>query len=323
MAVSARRAPAEAFVLPDDNSIHATISASDMRPIEADLTDNPVSVVAPTDQKVPLVFASPHSGAAYPDSFVDQARLDPLTLRRSEDAFVDEIFAAAPDHGAPMLKAHFPRAYVDPNREPYELDPRMFADVLPQYVNTASPRVAAGLGTIARVVTSGDDIYRDKLTFTEAKRRIDTCYIPYHETLSGLVEETRRRFGACLLIDCHSMPSVGGPMDRDPGLKRVNMVLGDGHGSTCAETVVDLAEATLAGFGYVVTRNNPYAGGYTTRHYGRPETGVHTLQIEINRALYMDETAVARGNGLTPLTANMGRLIEVLADAAPALLAIP
>ena len=310
-------------MLPDDNSIHATISASDMRPIEADLTDNPVSVVAPTDQKVPLVFASPHSGAAYPDSFVDQARLDPLTLRRSEDAFVDEIFAAAPDHGAPMLKAHFPRAYVDPNREPYELDPRMFADVLPQYVNTASPRVAAGLGTIARVVTSGDDIYRDKLTFTEAKRRIDTCYIPYHETLSGLVEETRRRFGACLLIDCHSMPSVGGPMDRDPGLKRVNMVLGDGHGSTCAETVVDLAEATLAGFGYVVTRNNPYAGGYTTRHYGRPETGVHTLQIEINRALYMDETAVARGNGLTPLTANMGRLIEVLADAAPALLAIP
>ena len=308
-------------MLPEDDSIHATISAPHMPPVDADLADHPLSVVAPADQKVPLVFASPHSGAAYPDSFVDQARLDPLTLRRSEDAFVDEIFAAAPDHGAPLLKANFPRAYVDPNREAYELDPRMFADALPKHVNTASPRVATGLGTIARVVTSGDDIYRGKLTFGEAKRRIDTCYVPYHETLSDLVEATRRRFGVCLLIDCHSMPSVGGPMDRDPGLKRVNMVLGDGHGSTCAEAVVDLAEATLVGFGYVVTRNNPYAGGFTTRHYGRPKTGVHTLQIEINRALYMDENAVARSAGLAPLTANMGRLIEALANAAPALLA--
>ena len=300
MAVSARRAPAEAFVLPDDNSIHATISASDMRPIEADLTDNPVSVVAPTDQKVPLVFASPHSGAAYPDSFVDQARLDPLTLRRSEDAFVDEIFAAASDHGAPMLKAHFPRAYVDPNREPYELDPRMFADVLPQYVNTASPRVAAGLGTIARVVTSGDDIYRDKLTFTEAKRRIDTCYIPYHETLSGLVEETRRRFGACLLIDCHSMPSVGGPMDRDPGLKRVNMVLGDGHGSTCAETVVDLAEATLAGLATWSPATTPMPADTRPVITGAPRPVSTPCRSRSIVPSTWTETAVARGNGLTP-----------------------
>jgi N-formylglutamate amidohydrolase len=307
-------------VLPDDESVPATIASDDATPLNVEPAADPVSVLAPATQTVPLIFASPHSGADYPAEFVAGARLDPLTLRRSEDAFVDEIFAAAPDHGAPLLRAHFPRAYVDPNRERYELDPRMFAGALPSYVNTASPRVAAGLGTIARVVTSGDDIYRDKLTFAEAKQRIDMCYGPYHDTLGGLIEATRSHFGVCLLIDCHSMPSVGGPMDRDPGLKRVNMVLGDGHGSTCAKAVVDLAEATLDDLGFVVTRNNPYAGGFTTRHYGRPETGVHTLQIEINRALYMDEAAVSRGAGLPALAANMERLIAILADAAPALL---
>ncbi len=273
----------------------------------------PCRVLEPGTQTVPVVFASPHSGRDYPDAFVAASCLDRVTLRRSEDAFVDEIFAAAPDFGAPFLCARFPRAYVDPNRESFELDPQMFEDALPAYVNTASPRVAAGLGTIARVVTSGDEIYGAKLRFAEAKRRIEACYAVYHRTLGRLVAATRRRFGVCVLIDCHSMPSVGGPMDRDPGLKRVNMVLGDGHGTTCAGALTDLAQEALEGLGFVVRRNNPYAGGFTTRHYGHPEEGVHALQIEINRALYMDEAAVARSAGLPGLIEHAGRLMEILA----------
>ena len=203
------------------------------------------SVVQPPEQSVPLVFASPHSGQDYPTQFVAASRLRPLLLRRSEDAFVDCIFAAAPSRGAPLLRAHFPRVYIDPNREPFELDPAMFDTPLPDYVNASSPRVAAGLGTIARVVANGEEVYRGKLSFEEARQRIDAHYFPYHRALQNLLQSTRERFGCYLLVDCHSMPSVGGPMDADPGLKRLDIVLGDCYGTACAPAVTRLAERTL------------------------------------------------------------------------------
>lgn len=268
----------------------------------------------PDPQSMPAVFASPHSGADYPPEFVAASRLDSLTLRKSEDSFVDEIFAAAPGHGAPLLRAFFPRAFLDPNREPFELDPEMFADQLPSYINSHSARVMAGIGTIARVVTSGEIIYKDKLKFAEAADRINTYYRPYHRELQKLIEQTRERFGFCLLIDCHSMPSVGGPIDRDPGARRADFVLGDCFGTSCTQELTDKAEAVLRGMGYQVVRNNPYSGGYTTVHYGRPAAKVHALQIEINRALYMDETKIEPTPQMAELAERMGTLIAELKD---------
>ena len=269
-------------------------------------------VVAPSCQILPLVFASPHSGCDYPQDFLTASRLDPLTLRRSEDSFVDEIFGAAPGLGAPLIRALFPRAFVDANREPFELDPAMFEGELPAYANTRSPRVAAGLGTIARVVANGADIYRGKLDFSEALGRIRRHYWPYHQSLSDLVERTKARFGTCILIDCHSMPSTGGPMDRDAGAKRVDFVLGDCHGTACAPAVIQTVQASLRELGYHVARNRPYSGGFVTRHYGKPEEAVHGLQIEINRFLYMDESEIRRGAGLPRLARDMRKVIAAL-----------
>ncbi len=267
----------------------------------------------PARRTAPLVFASPHSGADYPDAFVQGSSLDPLTLRKSEDCFVDKLFAAAPQHGAVLIKAVFPRAYVDVNREPWELDPAMFAGALPTYANTRSPRVAAGLGTIAKVVASGAEIYRDKLDFAEVKARIGRCYEPYHAALSALMEETRDQFGFCILIDCHSMPSIGGPCDRDAGAPRVDVVLGDCFGTACASVVTNRADAALRRMGMAVTRNDPYAGGFTTRHYGRPHEGMHALQIELNRSLYMDETRYQPHEGFEAIAARLTALIEAMA----------
>jgi N-formylglutamate amidohydrolase len=274
----------------------------------------------PSEQALPAVFASPHSGSAYPADFVESARLDALALRKSEDSFVDEIFAGVSQEGAPLLKALFPRAYLDPNREPFELDPTMFEEDLPDYANTRSPRVAAGLGTIARVVANGEEIYRAKLSFAEAERRVASLYRPYHAALKGLLDGTVERFGYALLIDCHSMPSVGGPMDEDAGRRRDDIVLGDCHGTSCAGALTALVERFLSERGYQVGRNNPYAGGFTTRHYGAPRARVHALQIEINRALYMDEAKFRRGPGLVRLARDMTALAAHLRLRLPALL---
>src|SRR5215472_922216 len=181
----------------------------------------------PIARSLPLVLASPHSGTEYPADFLAASRLDPVALRRSEDSFVDELFVAAPHLGAPLLSARFPRAYVDVNREAYELDPNMFADALPKFVNAGSPRVRMGLGTIARVVANGEEIYAGKLSFAEASRRIEGLYRPYHEVLHGLVTETEALFGGYLLIDCHSMPSSAGA---GCGREGADIVLGDCYG---------------------------------------------------------------------------------------------
>lgn len=272
------------------------------------------TVFAPPEQTVPLVFSSPHSGRDYPDSFVQASRLDPQTLRRSEDSFVDELFAGVPRHGAPLLAALFPRAFCDPNREPYELDPSMFSGALPPQANTRSPRVAAGLGTIARVVASGAEIYRERLPVAEAEDRIARCYRPYHARLRELVDATKARFGHAILVDCHSMPSVGGPMDRDMGLSRVDVVLGDSFGAACSSIVTQTAEEAFRSLGYRVVRNTPYAGGFTTRHYGQPRTGIHALQIELNRSLYMDEANHAKAAGFAPLAADLDKVVAALAE---------
>mgnify|MGYP001827657678 CR=1 FL=1 len=299
-------------------------------------------VIAPRDRSLPFIFSSPHSGDDYPAAFVAGSRLSPLELRRSEDSFVDELFSAAPEEGAPLLRALFPRAYVDPNREPFELDQAMFADQLPDYANTTSPRVMAGLGTIAKIVASGAEIYREKLTFSEASTRIRQHYWPYHATLRQLVEDTRSRFGFCVLIDCHSMPSQltiakttrdiakvrGNGRNGARGLPQecqdqrtvagsgMDRILGDSHGRACAGCLTDAAEASLRAMGYRVGRNDPYSGGFVTRHYGRPIERVHALQIDINRRIYMDETRIEQHHDLSKLQDDLRHLINDLAAVA-------
>jgi len=273
-------------------------------------------IVRPQRQTLPLVFASPHSGCDYPPEFIAASCLDPVSLRRSEDSFVNEIFGGAPDMGAPLLHALFPRAFVDPNREPYELDPAIFRDRLPPYANTSSPRVAAGLGTIARVVANGTNIYRGKLSLAEGLERIRSYYWPYHEALRSLVEDTREQFGYCILIDCHSMPSGSRPTGQRPA-NGAAFVLGDCHGTTCAPAITRTVERVLAGKNYQVVRNTPYAGGFVTRHYGRPQSGVHGLQIEINRHIYMDESRMERRPAMKVLAEDMRDVMAALGALAP------
>jgi N-formylglutamate deformylase len=270
----------------------------------------PVEVRHPVAQTVPVVFASPHSGRDYPQDFVAAARLDMLGLRRSEDSFVDELFAAAPSQGAPLLLARFPRAYCDANREAWELDPTMFAGPLPDWVNTTSARVGAGLGTIARIVASGEPIYRSKLDFAEARARVAQCWQPFHDALQAEIAATRARFGQCLLIDCHSMPGISQARGA-----RADIVLGDAHGTSCAPSVVRRIEQCLAELGFRVRRNDPYAGGYITRHYGRPREGCHAVQVEICRSLYMDEARIERLPGFPTIAANLTGFITALAGA--------
>lgn len=293
----------------------------------------PLIVTRPARQTAPLVFASAHSGRAYPPELLRISRLDPLALRRSEDSFVEELFASAPNHGAPLIAAIFPRAFCDANREAWELDPAMFEEALPPWVNSGSPRVSAGLGTIARVVSSGEPIYRHKLPFAEAERRVRDYWTPFHGALDALVAETRQAFGGCLLIDCHSMPAIscthhhraalpGGRSAPVHGTDGCGVVLGDAFGTACSPRVSSWMERRLRLLGFPVRRNDPYAGGYITRHYGRPREGVHTLQVEINRSLYMDEATLERAPGFGGVQDKLDRLIADLAAEAASLIGL-
>ena len=270
---------------------------------------SPVSVQQPASLAAPLVFASAHSGRDYSPAFVVASRLDPHRLRRSEDSFVDELFADIPGLGMPLVCATFPRAYCDANREPWELDPAMFDDALPSWVNTASPRVSAGLGTIAKIVASGEPIYRARLRFAEAEARVQSCWEPFHAALTGEIEAAHARFGTCVLVDCHSMPA-----NSLPPRSQVDIVLGDAHGTACAPAVVQAVEDVLTQLGFSVRRNDPYAGGFITRHYGRPRQGIHAVQIEINRTLYMDEARIERLAGFDALRHRLARAAATLAD---------
>lgn len=275
-----------------------------------------LELLRPAEQRGPVIFASPHSGRRYPASFLALSRLDRSELRQSEDGYVDLLFDAAPRHGAPLLRALFPRAYVDVNRARDEIDPRMFADPAPANIDSRSNRVRVGLGVIPRIVADGHDIYARKLRYRDAEKRLRTCYDPYHAALGDLIDETRAAFGCAVLIDCHSMPSIGGAPFR-PGEPPIDFVLGDRYGASCAGSLTALVEQVLAGMGYRVSRNSPYAGGHVAAAYGRPETGVHVLQIEINRALYLDEARLTRHRGFAALRRTIEELVGALASVSP------
>jgi N-formylglutamate deformylase len=245
----------------------------------------PFQILKPARQTLPFIFASPHSGRIYPASLVDRSRLDALTLRRSEDAFVDELFAGVPALGAPLIAARFPRAYCDVNRGPGELDAQMFAGSLTMRVDPPSPRVQAGLGVIPRIVRDGAEIYGGKLAPADAQARLDYLYRPYHTALMTLVEDTIARFGCAIVVDCHSMPSA---------LAAPDIVLGDRYGASAPPALTAWAENAFATAGFSIVRNSPYAGGYTTALYGRGPAGCHALQIEINRSLYLEEDSLQR-----------------------------
>jgi N-formylglutamate deformylase len=275
-----------------------------------DELDPPFEILEPALSRGPAVFNSPHSGSIYPGAFLAASRLDLATLRRSEDSFVDELLAGVVRRGYPLMQAHFPRCYVDVNREPYELDPRMFDGRLPSFANTRSMRVAGGLGTVARVVGDAQEIYDQRLSVDDALRRIESLYKPYHRALRRLFTRVHRDFGAAILIDCHSMPSAAGAKDERP---RADIVLGDRYGTSCVAVVAETVEATLREFGYTVSRNKPYAGGFITEHYGNPATGLHAIQLEVNRALYMDERRYERIPSFARLAAEFEGLAERLA----------
>lgn len=250
----------------------------------------PVLLVRPDRHIAPIIFVSSHSGRDYPPRFVAEAQLDPVSLRHSEDSFVDDLCGAAVTHGAPLLLATFPRAYCDANREKWELDQAMFADALPTWVNTSSARVGAGLGTVARVVASGQPIYREKLQFSDVARRINACWQPFHDQLTALVTETRLHFGGCLVIDCHSMPT---PIVIDRHIGRDStFILGDSFGQSCDTRLTKIICSTIKKANYKVLRNVPYAGGYITKTYGQPKNNIHTIQVEIPRQIYMNEYSV-------------------------------
>ena len=256
---------------------------------------------APEKVVAPVLFNSPHSGRDYPKEFLAASRLDPTTLRRSEDCYVEELFAGVVPMGLPLFQAHFPRAFLDVNREPFELDPAMFDGPLPETANISSQRVTAGLGTIPRIVAEATEIYGERLSFAEAEQRIKHIYMPYHGELYALLRGLRRGFGAALLVDCHSMPStVRGQIEPRP-----DFVLGDRYGTSCATGIIDAAHHSLTGLGYSVVRNRPYAGGFITQSYGRPADGFHALQVEINRGLYMCEKTLERRPGLATLADHM------------------
>jgi N-formylglutamate amidohydrolase len=272
---------------------------------------------AGADQAPPptaLVFASPHSGDIYPADMMAASKLTPEAIRGSEDAFVDRIIAGAPALGASVIRARLARAYIDLNRDPWELDPAMFEDELPEFAQSRSARVAAGLGTIARVAGEGRPIYARKLTFAEAKARIDLAHRPYHDALDRLLATARATHGVAILVDWHSMPAAAARGQRGRGGGPCDIVLGDRFGAACSPKLTGLVERELESMGYRVARNAPYAGGYTTEHYGRPARRTHALQIEINRALYMNEITREPTEGLERLTADADRLTRALAE---------
>jgi N-formylglutamate amidohydrolase len=266
--------------------------------LRSDYWDKPAfETIRPRRLTAPIVFNSAHSGRDYPERFLKMTRLDHLSIRQSEDAFVDELFARAPHLGTPLLRAHFPRAYLDVNREPWELDPQMFVEPLSDRFNTTSPRVAAGLGTLARVVAENKPIYRELLSLDDARMRIEGIYIPYHATLQRLLSDAVNAYGVAVLIDCHSMPRIARSGDR----LAPDIVLGDRYGTTCATGLIDLCEMVFAGAGLRVARNRPYAGGFIARTYGRPQHGIHAVQIEISRHLYMNEVTLEKGEGFNAI----------------------
>ncbi|HVJ42107.1 MAG TPA: N-formylglutamate amidohydrolase [Dongiaceae bacterium] len=306
----------------------------------SDAPAKPAEMIWPPRLSSPLLLASPHSGRDYPAGFLAQSVLDRAILRQSEDCYVDLLIEPATRLGVPSLRALFPRIFVDPNRDAAELDPQLFADPLPPQAQITSPRVLAGLGVVPRVAADDRAIYAAQLPYREALERLDRYYRPYHRSLQAAIKHIRGQFGQCLLLDCHSMPSAGAPLLHDSAEKarsgagvgngasgspkpresrsggEVDFILGDCYGGACADAVTSHAEAFLLQAGATVRRNNPYSGGYVTQTYGRPAEGVHVLQLEINRRLYVDEASLAPNAGFAVTRDLLSGLIGSLRDAA-------
>ncbi len=298
---------------PDGNPQIAGQSDSDSKGDSTlkSLLAEPFQILRPQIQTLPFVFASGHSGRRYPESLIAQSRLDRLTLRRSEDAFVDELFAGVVGLGAPMIAALFPRAYCDVNRGIGELDAGMFDAALELDIDTPSPRVAAGLGVIPRIVRDGAEIYAGKLSPQDADLRLSRLYRPYHAGLAQLAQETCDRFGIAIVVDCHSMPSA---------LSVPDIVLGDRYGASAPPLLTGWVENAFVGARFSVARNAPYAGGYTTIRYGRGYSGLFGLQIEVNRGLYLDEERVQPKAGFAALKKRLTDVLMRLTAIDPSLL---
>jgi N-formylglutamate amidohydrolase len=266
-------------------------------------------ILAPAQWVVPAVFNSPHSGSFIPEPFLQQSRLSTAALRKSEDCFVDELFSGCQALGAPLLRALVTRAYIDLNREPYELDARMFMEDLPGYMNPGSPRVACGLGTIPKLVAECEEIYRGKIHLADALARIEQIYRPYHRTLTALLNECYNATGFALLVDCHSMPSSAVRNFKAPHEPMIDVVLGDRFGAACNNEVAGEAERLLSAEGLRVVRNRPYAGGFITETHGTPRHNRHALQIEVNRALYMDETRLEKTKSFAQIQTAMTKVM--------------
>lgn len=265
----------------------------------------------PDARTTSVVFASPHSGRDYPRSFMRQTVLNGIEIRSSEDAFVDMLFDQAPAHGAPLLTAHAPRAYIDLNRGPDELDSALIAGVRR---NAHNPRIASGLGVIPRVVANGRQIYRGKLGVTEAHERIARYWRPYHDQLQTLLDQSMNMFDEAILIDCHSMPHEALANVGAPGAARPDVVLGDRFGATAASSVVERVEAAFAAAGLRVARNMPFAGAFITQHYGRPSRRQHAIQVEIDRRLYMDERRLEPNADFSAFKVLLNGVIAEIAD---------
>lgn len=267
-------------------------------------------LIRPGNRTTSVIFASPHSGRQYPAEFLRAIALDEQAVRSSEDAFVDQLFDTGPAFGAPFLLANAPRAYVDLNRSADELDPALIDGIRRVAHN---PRVASGLGVIPRVVANGRPIYRGKITVTEAQTRIARYWRPYHDMLQVLIDESHARFGEAILIDCHSMPHEALENIGPSGARRPDVVLGDRFGAAASAPVMERIEAAFAAAGLRTVRNMPFAGAYITQHYGRPSRRQHAIQIEVDRALYMDERSITPSSGFAAFRKVMTGIVAELA----------
>lgn len=273
----------------------------------ADLT--PFILEGEEHRTTPLFLNSPHSGDVFPPHFLARSQLSRAALRRASDLYVDSLFRPLVATGLPLMSARLPRSYLDLNREPLELDPRLISGNLPVDANTRSLRVAGGLGTIPRVIGDQVEIYAGKLPLEEALARIEAHYVPYHLRLHRELARRHRDHGMVLLLDLHSMPSQTLPR---PHRSMPDLVIGDRFGSSAATVLVERLEHLARCAGFRVERNQPYAGGYITEHYGRPGLGWHAIQIEVNRALYMDEARLEPHDGFAGLSAALCEIVAQL-----------
>ena len=282
--------------------------------MSASATNNIVptyTVETPEHVRAPVIFSSPHSGRQYQQEFMAASRLKLRKLRSLEDCYVDDLFDHVARQGAPFIKANFPRAFLDLNREPFELDAKLISPTLPTYANSSSLRVKAGLGTIPRIVADGSAIYRAPIQLPDALKRVDQYHTPYHDKLAEMTTQARRKFGMALLLDCHSMPSNTNIHHNNI---TTDIVIGNRHTKSCDGEYLDIVAKLFKSLGFTVELNMPYAGGYITEHYGEPKNNIHALQIELNRGLYMDQITLKKTNNYNSLKEKLTQFTDQLID---------